>query len=156
VRVSARHQEREVVRFRSGIGEITNLQVARHFRRQLFCVLRDIRLQINGGRMLERFVLAVRGRNHVGMTMPDTDGDDSAESVEISPAALVPNVLHFSLYKHERFLVVEKNSRVQEFLAEPQDFVGGRSGIFAWLLAERRKVEKFHVDLIVCYRSTYR
>ena len=47
--VSARHQQREIVRFRAGIHEVTNFQVARHFRRQLLRVLSNVRLQVNRG-----------------------------------------------------------------------------------------------------------
>ena len=55
--VGARHQQREIVRLGAGIDEVTNLQVARHFGGQLLGVFGDVRVQINRGGMLQRFVL---------------------------------------------------------------------------------------------------
>ena len=86
--------------------------------------------------MLERLVLLADNLDDVGMTMPYAHGHDAAERVEISAAALVPNVLHFSFHQHERFFVVEKNSRVQELLAQPQNFLGRRAVVFARLVIE--------------------
>ena len=76
----------------------------------------------------------LRGGDNFGMTMADADRDDSAERVEITLAGLVPDVLHLPLHEHDRLLVVEKNSRIQEFLAQTQHFVGGWAGIFLWLI----------------------
>ena len=65
--VSARHEQGEIIRFRTGIYEITNFQVARHFRRQLLCILSNVRMQINRGGMLENFVFVfARPRRRAG------------------------------------------------------------------------------------------
>ena len=99
--------------------------------------------------MLERFVLLARRLDHVRMTMPDAHRHDSAQRIEISAALFVPEVLHLSFHEHDRLFVVEKNSRVQEFLAQAQDFIGRWAVVFLWLMVEWRKLGKFHVDLVV-------
>ena len=136
--VSMGHEEREVVRLRAGINEVANLQVARHFCGQGLGVLRDVRVQINRGGMLEDLVLALRRRDHVGMTMPDADGDNAAERVEITPPGFVPDVLHFPLHNRERLFVVEKDPGVQEFFAQLQDLFRGRTGVGLRLEIEGR------------------
>src|SRR4051812_26317315 len=102
-------------------------------------------MQINRRRMLKQMVLSICCRHHVRMTMPDADGDDPAERVEIPPPVPVPDVLHFSFHQHDWLFVVEKNSRVEEFAAQTQDFVGGRSAVFGGLMIEWRKVRRVHV-----------
>ena len=86
--------------------------------------------------MLQRFVLFVGGGDNIRMTMADADRDDSAERIEIAPAGFVPDVLHLPLHDHERLLVVEKNSRIQELLAQLEHFIRRRSGIFLRLMVE--------------------
>ena len=53
--VSPRHEQREIVRLRAGVDEVANLQIARHFRRELLGDTRDVRVQINRRRVLEQF-----------------------------------------------------------------------------------------------------
>ena len=77
--------------------------------------------------------------------MSDADRDDAAERIEITPAGFVPDVLHFPFHEHERLLVVEKNSRVQEFLAQAQDFVGGWPGVGLRLMIEGWQFRCLHV-----------
>src|SRR3954465_3686947 len=105
-------------------------------------------MQIDRGGMLQRFVLAIGRDNDVRVTMPHAYGYDSAERIEISSPAFIPNVLHFSLHKHDRFLVVEENSRIQEFLAQLQYFLGGRAQVFFGLMIKRREFGCFHVGRI--------
>ena len=114
--VSARHEQREIVRLRAGVDEVANLQFARHFRRELLRVLGDVRMQINRGRMLQDFVLLLRRRDHVRMTMADADRHDAAERIEITPPVFVPDILHLALHEHERSFVVEENAGIQELL----------------------------------------
>ena len=146
--VSARHQEREIVRFRAGIHEVANFQIARHFRRQLLRVLGDVRMKINGGGMLQRLVLLPDNIDNIRMTMPDAHGHNSAKRVEISAAVLVPEVLHFSFHEHDRLFVVEKNSGIQELLAQTQHFVGRRPVVFLRLVTKGRKLWKFHIVML--------
>src|ERR1700731_2937643 len=98
--------------------------------------------------MLQRLVLLTHHIDNVGMTMPNAHGHDSAERIEISAAVLVPEVLHFPFHEHDRLFVVEKNSRIQELLAQTQDFIGQRPVVFLRLVIKRRKLWKFHVDLL--------
>src|SRR5207244_13332403 len=102
--------------------------------------------------MLQRLVLLPYNIDNVGMTMSHAYGHDSAEHIEISAAVLVPEVLHFSFYQHDLFFVVEKNSRIQELLAQLQDFVGRRPVVFLRLVIKRRKLGKFH-SLLLCASS---
>ncbi len=145
--VSARHQQREIVRFRAGVHEVTDLEIARHFRGQLLRVLSDVRMQINRGRMLQRLVLLSHNIDNVRVTMSHVDSHDSAERVEISAAVLVPQVLHFSFHEHHRLFVVEKNSRIQELFAQMQDFISRRAAVFLRFVIKWRKLGKFHVDI---------
>ena len=94
--------------------------------------------------MLERFVLLSHNIDNIRVTMSHTDGDDSAKRVEISAAVLVPEILHFPFHQHDRLFVVEKNSRIQELLAQAQDFVGRRAAVLFWFMVERWQLWKFH------------
>src|SRR4051812_11374901 len=96
--------------------------------------------------MLQRLVLLVRGGYDVRMTMPDADGHDSTESIEVPAAFLVPQVLHPALHEHDRLFVVEKNSRVQELFAQAQDFIGRWAVVLFGLMFECRQFGRFHVD----------
>ena len=137
--VGARHEHGEVVRFRAGVDEVADLELARHLRGELLGVLGDVRVQIDRGGMLEELVLLPRRFDDVGMTMPDADGDDAAEGVEVTPAALVPDVLHFAFHEGERLFVVEEDARVQELLAQAVDLVGRRAGVGLRLVVEGRQ-----------------
>src|SRR5438045_9149702 len=95
--------------------------------------------------MLERFVLLAHNIDNIGMTMSHAHGHDSAERIEISAALLVPEVLHFSFHEHDRLFVVEKSSRVQEFLAQAQDFIGRRPVVFLRLMLDWWMLGKYHV-----------
>src|SRR4029077_2775535 len=70
---------------------------------------------------------------------------DSTERVEIPPAVLVPNVLHFPFHKHERLFVVEENSRIQEFLAHTRHFIRRWAAVSFRLVAKgwKRRL-RFH------------
>src|SRR2546423_14340471 len=104
-------------------------------------------MEIDRGRMLKRVVLAVRRRYDIRMAVPDTDRDDSAERVQITATFAIPDVLHLPFHDHDWLFVVDKNSRVQEFPAQAQDFVGGRAAILGGLMIEWRKLRSFHVFL---------
>src|SRR4051812_9902704 len=101
-------------------------------------------MQVDRSRMLKRVVLAVRCRYHIGMTMPYADRDDPAKRVEIASASFVPDVLHLPFHDHDRLLVVEKNSGIQEFTPQAQDFVNGWTAVFGWLMIGRRKLRHVH------------
>src|SRR5882724_7434039 len=98
--------------------------------------------------MLERLVLLPHNIDNVGMTMPNAHGHDSAKRVEISAAVLVPDVLYLSFHKHKRLFVVEKNSGIQELLAQTQHFVGRRPIVFLRLVTKGRKLWKFHIVML--------
>src|SRR5205807_10352256 len=82
-----------------------------------------------------------------GVTMYHTDGGDSAKRVEMSAAVLVPEILHVPIHQHERLFVIEKNSRIQEFVAQMQDCISRRAAVFFRLVIKWRKLGKFHVDV---------
>src|ERR1700736_6481118 len=95
--------------------------------------------------MLQQFVLPIGHLDNARMAMPDTHGHDSTKSVQISAPLFVPDVLHFPFHQHDRLLVVEKNPRVEELFAQPQDFFRGGSVILSWLMIECRKFGCLHV-----------
>src|ERR1044072_4370305 len=106
--------------------------------------------------MLKQFALLVRCRDDVRVTMPDAHGHNSTKPIEITPAFLVPDVLHFSLYQHERLFVVEENSRIQKLFALRQHFSGRRAGIFLRLMSERRQYWSLHLNLFLhFYRAMF-
>ena len=76
--------------------------------------------------------------------MSNAHGHDPAERIEISAAVLVPEILHFPFHEHDRIFVVEENSRIQELLAQTQDFIGRWPVVFFRLVVEWRKFGKFH------------
>src|SRR6202043_1981129 len=144
-RVSSCHQQREIVRFRSGVDEVADFQVTRHFCGQLLRVSGNIRMQIDRGGMLQRLILAARNIDNIRVAVAHAYRHDSAERVEIPPAVLVPNVLHFPFHKHERLFVVEENSRIQEFLAQTRHFIRRWAAVFFRMMVERWKRRlRFH------------
>ena len=124
--VSARHQQREIVGFGAGVDEVADFQIARHFRGELLGVFGDVRVQINRGGMLQHFVLLVGSVDHVRMAMTDADGDDAAETVEITPAIFIPDILPLAFHDHDRLFVIEEDAGIQELLAQLQHFVGAK------------------------------
>ena len=143
--VSARHHQREIVRFRTGVDEIADLEIARHFRGELLGIFGDVRMQINRRGMLQRFVLPVRRFDHVRMTMPDAHRHDSRKRIEVTPPGFVEEILHPALDEHDWLFVVEKNSRIEELLAQSQDFIGGRAVVRLRLIIKRWQFWRFHV-----------
>ena len=118
---NSRHEQSEIVGLRPRIDEIADLQIARHPRGQSSRVFGDVGMQINRGGMLEGFVLAPDGLDDVRMAMPDADRYDSAQSIEIALAGVVPDILHPPRDKHERLLVVEKDSGIREIASEARE-----------------------------------
>ncbi len=113
----ARHQQRQVVRLRAGIDEITNLEFAGHLCRQGAAKFGNVRVQIDGGGMLQRFVLLAHRFEHVRMTMADADGGDAGEAVEIAPAFFVPDILAFAFHQHQRLFIKMKKRWIEKFFA---------------------------------------
>jgi hypothetical protein len=66
--------------------------------------------------------------------MADGDGGDAGESVQVTPAVFVPDVLAFAFYDHERLLIEVEQGRVQILLAQAIDFVGRRASIGSGLV----------------------
>ena len=143
-RVQPGHQQREIVGLGTGVEEVTNLQVAGHFRGEFLRKLSNPRLEINGGRMLDGFVLLLGRREHVRMAMTDADRHDTAEAVEITLSRFVPHVLHLPLHDHEGFLVVEEEPGIEVLLPEGENLFGGRTGIRHRLVGRGRKRDRFH------------
>src|ERR1700746_1161355 len=98
--------------------------------------------------MLQRLVLLPHNIDNVGMTMSHAHGHDSAERIEISAAVLVPEVLHFPFHEHDRLFVVEKNSGIQELIAQTQYLVGRKPVVFLRLVTKWRKLWKFHIVML--------
>ena len=98
--------------------------------------------------MLEQFVLPPGRLDDVRVAMSDADRHDTAKRVEITPPLIVPDILHLSFHEHDRFLVVEENSRIQKLLAQAQDLVGGRALVGDGLMLKWRKLKRVHVWII--------
>ena len=131
--VSARHEQRQVVRLRAGIDKVAHLQIARHFGRELFGVFGDVRVQINRGGMLQRFVLPARRLDDVRMAMADADGHNAAQAVEIAASLFVKDILPRAFHQHDRLFVIEEDAGIEELAAQLQHFIGGRAGVGLWV-----------------------
>ena len=118
-RISAGHQEREVVRLGAGVDKIADIEIAGEPGRQGSGVEGDVRVQVDRGRVLEGFVLAVRGGHDMRVTMPDAHGDDPAKTIEIPAAFFVEEVLSTAGHDHQRLPVIMVNRRVHELPPEP-------------------------------------
>ena len=79
-------------------------------------------MEINRCGVLERFVLLVRRRDDVRMTMPHADRANAAEAVQITFPGFIVEVLHLSLDRHERVFVEQENSLIEDRLASRQQF----------------------------------
>src|SRR5260370_37583354 len=86
-------------------------------------------MEIDRRRVLQGLVLAARGFNDVRMAMADADGYDAAETIEITFAGIIPDILHLPFHNHERLFVVEKNAGVEGLLAQSERFLGRRAGV---------------------------
>src|SRR5215469_16783991 len=100
--------------------------------------------------MLHRLVLLVCRSDDVGMTMPHADGHNPAEAIQVTSARFVPYVLHFPLHEHDRFFVIEENSRIHELLALGEYFCRGRAGVLMRLMTCWRQRDFFH-EIFSCY-----
>ena len=135
--VGAGHQDGEIVRLRAGVYEITDFEFAGHLRGELLGIQRDLRVQIDRGGVVDRLVLPVRGLHHFRVAVPDADGDDAAEAVEIAAAGFVEEILRLAFDDGDRLLVVMENRRIHELVAEREDFLRRRSvvglrGVIEW------------------------
>ena len=148
--VGARHEHRQIGRFRAGVDEIADLQLARHFGGELGGVFGDIGVQINGGRMLQQFVLPPRRLDHVRMAMAHADGDNAAQRIQITAAFVVKEVLGFAFHQHHRFLVIEEQAGTEELAAQLQDLVKGRAGVGFGLIIKGGQ----HWIIHSCYSSS--
>src|ERR1043166_5200765 len=83
------------------------------------------------------------------MAMPDAQRDDAAQRIEITPPFFVEDVLALPLDQHDRIFVIQKQRRIQKFLAQLQHLVRGRTGIRLRLMREMRQGRCFHFYKVV-------
>lgn len=129
-RAGPRHEEREVVGLGAGVHKIADFEISRHPGSQCPGIPRDVRMQIDRGRVLQGFILAI-GRGHdVRVTMPHTHGDDAPEAIQIPSAFFVEEVLPAPGHDHQGLAVIMKKRRIHEFPPELQDLPEGRAGVW--------------------------
>ena len=69
---------------------------------------------------------------------------DSAESVEVTFAHVIPDILHAAFDEHERGFVVKEHAGVEE-LFPLREYIGrGRAGVFLRLMIRGRERGGFH------------
>ena len=136
------HEHGDVVGLGARIDEVADFEVARHFSGQGAPELGDIGVKVNGGGVLEGFVLLVRRCQDVRVAVADRDSGDAGERVEVAPALVVSDVLAFAFHDHERLLVEMEQRGVQELLAEAIDFVSRWAGVGLGLVLSGRHVHK--------------
>ena len=87
----------------------------------------DSRMQIDGCRVLQLAGLRTHSLDDFGMAMPDADRDDSSQTVQVAPAAFIPDVLHLAFDDHQRIAVIGNDARRQVLMPQREDFVSRRS-----------------------------
>ena len=66
---------------------------------------------INGCGVLESFQLLTGFFYDVRMAVPDADGNDTTETIQVTTAVFIIEILHGTLYNHYRILVVCQQCR---------------------------------------------
>src|SRR5262245_22475146 len=110
-------------------------------------------MQIDGGRMLQKFILTPRCFDHVWMAMADADRHNSTERVKIPSTLFVEHILAFPLHDHQRPLVVEENSGIQKLAPQPQHFFRGWATIRLRLIIEGREFRCLHYFVLQTFPS---
>src|SRR6516162_11004160 len=101
-------------------------------------------MQIDRGRVLQKFILPSRCCDHVWMAMADADRYNSTERIKIASTLLVEHILAFPLHDHQRPLVVEENSGNQKLSPQPQHLFGGPTTVRLRLIIEGREFRCLH------------
>ena len=83
---------------------------------QLLAELPDRGVQVDGGRVLQLADLLADALDDLRMAVPDADGDDSGEGIEIPLARFVVHILHVAFDDQQRVFVVGHQAR-REVLA---------------------------------------
>ena len=115
------HMNREVV--------VDDFEIAGKLGREFLREGADAGIEVDGRRVLERGVLGLGGGDDVWVAVADADGHDAAETIEVAAPGVVPDILHVSLYDHERLAVIEEEAGVEELLALREHLRGGRAGV---------------------------
>mmetsp|Transcript_26074 Transcript_26074/g.83188 ORF Transcript_26074/g.83188 Transcript_26074/m.83188 type:complete len:221 (-) Transcript_26074:8-670(-) len=124
-RVGPRHHHGHVVRLGAGVDKVNVLEVPGHAGSELLCILADLRVEVDGGRVLQELVLLHHGVHHLWMAVTDANGDDSRERVEVALAGVIEEVLHLALHDCERLLVEVEHSWVEELRSHFEDLLRG-------------------------------
>ena len=123
----AREENRGFVGFGAGVGEKTFLQRAGSNLRDFFGEIDDGFGGIERGSVLQAIDLRLDFAGDLGIGVPDGNGENAAEEIEIPAAFEVPNVLHVRAVGDERPLVEIGDSGPDVFAMLAQDF-GGAAG----------------------------
>ena len=75
-----------------------HLEVTRHFCRQLFGVFCHLMVEVDGGAVLQKGVLPMKGLHELGMAMTQRYGHNSGKSIQVPSAVFVKKVLHFAFH----------------------------------------------------------
>ena len=121
----------DLVGLAAGIREIADREAAPlgHVLGQLLAELRDRGMQIDRRRVLEPADLLADFLDDPGMAVPDRDGDDPGEGVEVLLAGLVPDVLHVALDDHQGLAIIRDQPGREVLPAHRQHFVARRAVI---------------------------
>ncbi len=120
-RVRPRRRDGGLVGLRAAVREERLFQVARRYRRQLFRQVGLRLIRVQRGRVGQRLDLLDDGFRHLRIGMPDGDGQDPAERVEIAVARIVPDVRALAPREGDRFLVVHRDGGEEVFLVLADD-----------------------------------
>src|SRR5215472_5172758 len=110
-------------------------------------------MQIDGGRMLQKFILTPRCFDYVWMAMADADRHNSSQRIKIASTLFVEHILAFPLHDHQRPLVVEENSGIQKLSPQPQHLFSGSTTVRLRLIIERRAFRCLHDFVLETFPS---
>src|SRR5258707_817208 len=111
-----RDQNRCLVRFRSGAGKKTLLQISGRNLCDFLSQSHDVFVRIKRGGVLQAIHLGIDLAGHLGIAVADGNGQDSAEEIQILAAFQIPEILHLTAIGYQRTLIVIRNRRPQIFL----------------------------------------
>ena len=124
------HRDGEIIRLGAAVHEVGDVEPLGHFRRELLGEQREVRVQVDRRRVLQRVGLLLDARGDLRVAVAAAHRHDAAEHVEVAAARLVEEPLHVALDDHERFTIEREDRRVRVLLAHRGDF-GARGTVVA-------------------------
>ena len=88
-------------------------------------------MEVDRRRVLELAGLFADPLDDLRVAMADADRDDAGEGVEVSPARLVPHILHVPFDDHQRLAVIRDDAGRQVLMPQGQHLLARRAVVAA-------------------------